>query len=273
VSAQLELAGPGPAGRRRARLEVVLELALRRAARAASALGTRSAGRPRAWQRVTGARPRPHELEWLRALDLAFLKAHAPKPKGATMPVPRIEVRTTCATCCSPTTTSATSYATRRRAGAEPTATTVRAEAARRIGKTYNMKITAVKGQMEIRRAMRGTTCAPSSGERPADPADRVRCAPGGSGVSVKVKGRKVVTHAFIATMKSGHRASSCASAKGRPRRRLPIKQLFSLSLPVAFSQKQILDALFKVIRERFAEVMAQEVRYLQLKNNTLRMR
>lgn len=32
-----------------------------------------------AWRDLTGARPGPHEVEWLRALDQAFLKAHAKK--------------------------------------------------------------------------------------------------------------------------------------------------------------------------------------------------
>lgn len=148
------------------------------------------------------------------------------------------------------------------------TATTVRAEAARMIGHDYNMKISAAKGQMEIRRATKNDLrAAVQVSGRPIPliefDARQVR-----AGVSVKVKGtRKVVSHAFIATMKTGHKGVYVRiGPPGDLAPRLPIKQLYSLSLPVAFTQKQIVDALLTVATERFAETMAQEVRFIQLK-------
>lgn len=155
------------------------------------------------------------------------------------------------------------------------TATTVRAEAARKIGREYNIKIGAAKSQMTITRANRGRVKAliTASGrpiplvEFDARPTGPHSGGPKGRDVSVKIKGqRKLVRAAFIATMKGGHRGVFVRVASGKGGARLPIKELFSLSLPAAFSQKQIMDALLSVASERFAETLRQEMRYVLLK-------
>lgn len=155
------------------------------------------------------------------------------------------------------------------------TATTVRAEAARRVGKTYNIKVGAAKGQMNIIRAQRGRLVAKVvvSGRpipliefdvRPTGPHSG---GVGGRSVSVRVKGqRKSLRNAFVATMRSGHRGIFARLTHGKGSGRLPIKELFSLSLPVAFTQKSIMDALLQVAAERFQETLRQEMRFVQLK-------
>lgn len=148
------------------------------------------------------------------------------------------------------------------------TAITVRAEAARLIGRTYNMKITAAKGQMEIRRATQYDLRAIISVSGRPIPLIEFDARQIRRGVSVKVKGeRKMVTHAFLATMRSGHQGVFVRIGQpGDLVDRLPIKQLFALSLPVAFTQKQIMDALLAVASGRFAEVLPQEARFVLLK-------
>lgn len=143
------------------------------------------------------------------------------------------------------------------------TATTVRAEAARKIGREYNIKIGAAKSQMWITQANRGRVKATITVSGRPIPLVEFDARQVRGGVSVKVKGtRKVVRGAFIATMRTGHRGVFVRTSG----RRLPIRQLFALSLPVAFSQKQIVDALLSVASDRFAETLRQEIRFAQLK-------
>lgn len=155
------------------------------------------------------------------------------------------------------------------------TATTVRAEAARRVGKGYNIKVGAAKSQMNITRANRGRVRAVITVSGRPIPLAQFDARPtgphsggvGGRQVSVKVKGqRKQLRNAFIATMKTGHRGIFVRATTGKGGKRLPIRELFSLSLPVAFSQKQIIDALLAVASERFAETLRQEMRFVLLK-------
>lgn len=148
------------------------------------------------------------------------------------------------------------------------TATTVRAEAARRIRSEYSIKTSAAKDQMAIRRATaRDVRSAIVVSGRPI-PLIEFSANQTKRGVSVKIKGaRKVITHAFIARMRSGHRGVFIREIiNGKRGARLPIRELFSLSLPTAFSQKQIIAALEQVAAARYTETLAQEVRYLELK-------
>lgn len=148
------------------------------------------------------------------------------------------------------------------------TATTVRAEAARKVGKDYNIRIGAAKSQMLITRATRNSIKAVISVSGRPIPLVEFDARQTRRGVSVKVKGsRKIVGPAFIATMKSGHRGVYLREMVGGKRAgRLPIKQLFSLSLPVAFSQRQIMDALLASASGRFVETLKQEMRFVLLK-------
>lgn len=148
------------------------------------------------------------------------------------------------------------------------TATTVRAEAARLIREEYNLKVGTIKDQIRIERATRQRLAAKviASGR----PIPLIEFSPNQTrdGVTVKVKqSRKLIRHAFIATMPSGHQGVYIRRGFGNDRApRLPIDQLFSISLPVAFTRKQILKALVDVVRRRFPEAFRQEARFIMLK-------
>jgi len=149
------------------------------------------------------------------------------------------------------------------------TATTVRAEAARDIHEEYaGLKISAIKDRIDIQKATKVTlrTIISVSG-RPI-PIVEFDARQTAAGVTVKVKGaRKLLRGAFIATMPSGHigvfyRRGFAGHRAGR----LPIDQVFSISLPTAFSNKKVFDAVVRAAKERFPAALAQEARYLQLK-------
>lgn len=100
-----------------------------------------------------------------------------------------------------------------------------------------------------------------------------------GGGVSVLIKGRRVlIPHAFIATMKSGHRgvfARGAYGGKGKivptgetssrfhfGKKRYSINELFTFGAPQAFSNPDVVDAMNDRAREQMPIVLAQEIRF-----------
>lgn len=158
------------------------------------------------------------------------------------------------------------------------TATTVRAEASKEIRKDYNLKAKVIKDQITINRANRTTLTAVivASGkpipliEFEARPTATHTGGRRGSNVTVKVKRRRlVVRDAFIATMPGGHVGIFKRTGKFG-RRKNPrlerIKQRFSISLPTAFTNKAVTEALVRAAQKRFPVVMEQETRYARSK-------
>lgn len=140
------------------------------------------------------------------------------------------------------------------------TATTVRAQASRRIRERYNLKAGAIRAQMRISRANRGRLTAEVIASGRPIPLIEFSARQTRKGVSVQViRGRrKVRLHAFVAKMRTGHvgvfeRTSS---------KRLPIRELFSVSLPSAFTQKEILTSIEQVAVERFRIELERELRF-----------
>lgn len=101
------------------------------------------------------------------------------------------------------------------------------------------------------------------------------------AGVSVRVKGRRfVVPHAFIATMRSGHRGVFARGAYGGKsqrkiertgevfgryvygRKRLPINELYTLSPPDAVSNPDVVDEIDRRVAEQAAKVLEQEISF-----------
>lgn len=92
------------------------------------------------------------------------------------------------------------------------------------------------------------------------------------SGVSVQVKtGRQVLRHAFIATMKNGHRGvfqrvgnqHKKVERNGKIRRTgLPIKELFGPSIPQSLANDAVEKALMKKIREKFPQILRHELAF-----------
>lgn len=156
------------------------------------------------------------------------------------------------------------------------TLTTVRAEAARKISDAYRIKVGEAKKGLRIENASRthlkGAVVA--SG-RPI-PLIAFSARQTKRGVTVIVTGRKSISHAFIATMRSGHRGVFVRTRSTKPlvfrhgkgsriRRTgqdLPISELLSISIPAAFVQRKVSDSLISVAQRRFAEVFAQEARF-----------
>jgi len=139
------------------------------------------------------------------------------------------------------------------------TATSVRAEASRQINSRYRIKIAAIKKQLRIKKADRFVQVAEiiASGRR--IPLIEFAARQTRKGVTVRVTStRKLVRHAFIATMPSGHRG--VFARKGE--RRLPIQQLFAMSLPQAFTQRYVVAAMKRVGRERFRVEFDRELKF-----------
>jgi len=149
------------------------------------------------------------------------------------------------------------------------TATTVRAEAAREIHNEYQgLKINAVKDRISIQKATKITQRVIISVSGRPIPVIEFDARPTKLGVTIKVKGtRKLLRHAFIATMPGGHKGVFIRRGNRNVlAARLPIDQIFSISLPVAFSNKKVMDAVVRSAKERFPGALSQEVRFLKLK-------
>jgi len=160
------------------------------------------------------------------------------------------------------------------------TATTVRAAAVREIRAEYpGLKAGAVREQLKILRANRGRLMSTVTlrGSRIA----LIEFSPRQTkkGVTVRIKGqRKLIPHAFIATMKSGLqsvfvRAQTSKSAnvifrhgKGSRVRKsgpdLPIAELRSISLPRAFVNNKVQTVLKRLARETFIKNYRAELAF-----------
>ena len=87
-----------------------------------------------------------------------------------------------------------------------------------------------------------------------------------GAGVSVKIKragGRDVIPHAFITTLKSGALAGYRGVAVREGKGRFPIRFLRSISLPQAFKNKAVLEAVNEMGRVSFVKNLRQQIVFL----------
>lgn len=152
-----------------------------------------------------------------------------------------------------------------------------RTQAAREIREAgYNVKAAALKKAMDLSKASQGRLVARVRATGRPIPLINYDAKPVKNGVAVKVKGaRKVIAHAFIVTLPSGHRGvfervgsthkkvmhNGVAQWRG-----LPIKQLFGPAIPSMFANKIVQDALERGVRERFPERFKHELSRLNLK-------
>lgn len=153
------------------------------------------------------------------------------------------------------------------------TAITARAQAARSIRDTgYGLKVATIKGAFTIRRATQADLKAIVTATGRPIPLIQYGARQTGRGVSVNVKnGRKVIAHAFIATMHSGHEGVFIRVDNKRKRvirngkvyySGLPIKELFGPSVPSAFANEVVQDQLKSAIELRFPVVLKQELKF-----------
>lgn len=158
------------------------------------------------------------------------------------------------------------------------TAITARADAARNIRDAgYGIKVSSVKGAISIRRATNQELKAIVTATGSPIPLINYGARQTSKGVSVNVKnGRKVIAHAFIATMASGHKGVFARQGKTHKKvmRRgrtywsgLPVKELFGPSIPTAFANGAVQDAVKTAIEERFPVVLRQELKFIGVIN------
>ncbi|NQE47990.1 phage tail protein [Herbaspirillum rubrisubalbicans] len=153
--------------------------------------------------------------------------------------------------------------------------------AAREIKDQYQISSRVISKSISIRRAARGSLQAVVTAEGRPLPMIAFNARQSKTGVTVRIKGRTItVPHAFIRTMRSGHRGvfarggykgsfQQTGQAFGRfkfGRGRLPIGELFTVSVPKGFSNKTVQDKVMARVQEQFPKVLAQEINYLLLK-------
>lgn len=153
------------------------------------------------------------------------------------------------------------------------TAITARAQSARSIRDAgYDIKIGAIKDTFTLRRATDADLRAVVKSTGSPIPLIKYGARQTAKGVSVSVKqGRKVIAHAFIATMSSGHQGVFLRTDKSRKKvtrkgktyySGLPIKELFGPSIPSAFANQTVQDQVIAAIKQRFPVVLRQELKF-----------
>lgn len=162
------------------------------------------------------------------------------------------------------------------------TLTTVRAAAQREIRKEYpGLRAGTVREELKIRRATRAVMNAKITVQGRRMPLIDFAASQTRRGVSVRIKGqRKRVDHAFITTLKSGHKGvfvrAPNSKAQGsrmnfrigvgsRLRKRghdLPIAELTSIGLPRAFNNQKVQQALNSLARSTFLKNLQAEINY-----------
>lgn len=139
------------------------------------------------------------------------------------------------------------------------TGAAVRTEAVRQIRGRYNLRAGTVRDQIRIVRASRQRLTVDVIASGAPIPLVEFGARQTKKGVTVRVtKQRKLVKGVFIARMKSGKVGVFERLGKAR----LPIRELFSISLPRTFTQRQILAALQKVAAERFNLEFQRDLAY-----------
>jgi hypothetical protein len=132
----------------------------------------------------------------------------------------------------------------------------------------YNMKARVIKQKITIVRAATGKPYVTIRVYGSSIPLIHFGARKTNSGVSVSVKyGRKLIKGAFIATMPSGHQGVFVRTGNLHKKingqwHGLPIKELFGPSVPVAFSNNIVQQALNKLIREKFPAILEHEIKF-----------
>lgn len=157
--------------------------------------------------------------------------------------------------------------------------------ASREIRRVYNLSAGAAKSQIKVRdRARKGKPSFTIRifGKRIPLIEFSARQTRAGVTVAVKKGARKLIPHAFIATMKSGHRGvfvrsfgSGAISGRhlfrfGRGSRirpafdpDLPIAELKTLSVPRMFLEKTVRSAVSRIAMESFRRNFEQQIKFL----------
>lgn len=138
----------------------------------------------------------------------------------------------------------------------------VKTDASAEIRKELNVKKETVDSTFRLQKATASRLSASiESTGRPLPLSKFLGTKQTKKGVSVKVKkdrSRKVIPHAFMATMKSGHVGVFWRVGKER----LPISQRFSSRVPDVFSNESVMNIVLKKANERLHKNINHELDY-----------
>jgi hypothetical protein len=137
----------------------------------------------------------------------------------------------------------------------------------REVRKEYNVKATDIKNTIRIKRNyLRNTTkgivsiILESKGRRL--PFGYFAPKQNAVGTSVKIKkARKMIPSAFVTQLQA-----KMAVAKRKGKSRLPIDQLYTISIPEMLNAKNVRDAVLKAIQEELDSRIMAELNYRALK-------
>lgn len=151
-------------------------------------------------------------------------------------------------------------------------------QAGREIKDHYQISTRVISKYITLKRAGRGSMQAVIRAEGKPLPMLAFNARQNGRGTDVQIKGRRItVPHAFIVTLKSGHKGvfarggykgsfERTGEQFGRfafGKRRETINELFTFSVPQGFSKKVVLEQIIKRVNQQFPKVLAQEINYL----------
>lgn len=131
----------------------------------------------------------------------------------------------------------------------------------------YQLKVSVIKAAITLKRANRNTLQAEVIASDHMMPLYAYAARRTKKGITVAVRGgqRKLIQnpHAFIATLRGGNTGIFERVVVGGKRvPRLPIRELYGPSIPQAFANKTVQQALVRVVRERFPAILEREIKF-----------
>ena len=140
----------------------------------------------------------------------------------------------------------------------------------------YNLKAKDIKSGIDVRRASLGNLRASVVAKGRPIPLIAYGARQTSKGVTVSVlKGRKLIAHAFIATMANGHKGVFIRQGAGHKKiirngkaswHGLPIKELFGPGIPDGLANKAVQVVLQRYIDEKFPDILEHESAWLAKK-------
>lgn len=157
------------------------------------------------------------------------------------------------------------------------TAAQAKTQAAREIRNQYNISTRIIGRHIHLHRATPATLTASVSAEGEKLPIVAFGARQTKRGVTAQIKrgARRLIRSAFVATLRSGHRgvfARGQYAGRGFVRRTrrirpypkpdLPITELFTVGVPQGFSNRLVLEALERKVRDKFPSLLDHEIRF-----------
>lgn len=127
----------------------------------------------------------------------------------------------------------------------------------------FKLKVSDIKDNIIVQKAWKSRMVASVNAKGRPIPLINflVRQAP--EGCIVNIKGQaKLIAHSFVATMPNGHKGIFSRRTKSR----LPIDQLFTVSIPAMFMARKVNDQLRQQIAEDFPKIFRGELSWKAFK-------